>query len=81
MAIMALESIVIDFEVAVKKFEVLLFPSGCKTAETNFNIKLKTTISNNGDKMVVIIIKTPTSPTEFLIKSVLDKIKSIPSDK
>ena len=80
MAIIAEDNIVIDFEVDIKKFEDLLF-IGCKIALTNFNIKLKTTISINGDKIVVAISNIPTRPTAFFIKMLLDKIKSIPSDK
>ena len=81
MAIIAVERIVTDFDVELKKLEVLLFPIGCNIAETNLRSKLNTIISNNGDKIVLIIIRTPTSPTEFLINKVLDKIKSIPSDR
>ena len=78
---MAVESIVIDFAVADKKFDVLLFPIGCKTADTSFNIKLKITISISGDIIVETTSNTPTNPTEFLINMVLERIKSIPSDK
>ena len=81
MAIMLVESIVMLFDTSPKKVEVLLLPSGCRTAETSFSIKLQTTISKIGDNMVDIISKIPTKPIEFLIKTVLDKIKSIPSDK
>ena len=71
---MQLESIVIDFEVDDKKFDIFVLPIGCKTADINFNSKLQITISKIGDKMVVIIIKTPTRPIEFLINTVLDNL-------
>ena len=80
-AMIQVESIVMDLDVDIKKLEVLLFPIGWRIAETNFNSKLNTTISSKGESIVVIIIKTPTSPTAFFINMVLDKIISIPSDK
>ena len=80
-AIKHVDSIVTDFEVLDKKFESLLLPIGCKTAEINFIIKLNITISKIGDKIVVMISKIPTRPIEFFINTELAKIKSIPSDK
>ena len=80
-AIMLVESIVMLFETLPKNEEVLLFPSGCKIAEISFNIKLQITISSIGEIIVEIINKIPTNPIEFLINTVLDKIKSIPSER
>ena len=80
-AIKLAESIVTDLEVADRKLLTLVFPIGCKIAETSFNIKLKITISNSGDSIVVIINKIPTKPIEFLIRTELAKIKSIPSER
>ena len=80
-AITQVESIVIDFEVSFKKLDILLFPIGCKTADNNLSSKLNTTISRIGESIAPIISNAPTSPTEFLIRIVLDIIKSIPSDK
>ena len=45
----------IDFEVEERKFDILLFPRGWRTAETSFNIKLNTTISIKGEIIVEII--------------------------
>lgn len=78
---MQVESITIDFEVDIKKFDVLLLPSGCKIAETSLINKLKITISIKGEIIVLIIKRIPTKPTEFFIKIELAKIKSMPSLK
>ena len=78
---MQVESITIDFDVDIKKLEVLLLPSGCRIAETSLINKLKIAISIKGEIIVLAINKIPTKPIEFLIKIELAKIKSIPSLK
>ena len=80
-AITQVESIVTDLLVADKKLDVLLFPIGCKIADTSFIRRLKITISISGDNIALKISNDPTTPTEFFISTELDKIKSIPSDK
>jgi len=80
-AIMLVESIMMFFDTLDKNEEVLLLPRGCKIADVSFSIKLQITISKIGEIIVEMISKIPTRPTEFLIKTVLDKIKSMPSDK
>ena len=56
--------------------------NNCKdTASYTVKVNPLPNISIKGDNIVVIIINIPTKPTAFLISIVLDKIKSIPSDK
>ena len=80
-AIIQLDNIVIDFEVDIRKFDVLLFPIGCNIALVSFNKRLNTTISNNGEIIVVMIKNNPTKPIEFFIKMLLDNMRSMPSDR
>ena len=80
-AITLVDNIIIDFELEVKKLLILASPKGCNIAETNFNINEQITISKIGLSMVDIINNTPTKPIEFLINTVLLKIRSIPSLK
>ena len=69
------------FDVDDKKFVIRSSVTGSIIAETSFNPKEKPKICNIGDKIVQISNNNPATPTEFLIRTLLAKIKSKPSER
>ena len=69
------------FDVDDKKFVIRSSVTGSMIAETNFSPKEKPKICNIGVKIVHTSNNNPTTPTEFLISTLLAKIKSKPSER